>query len=187
MGVISFSKGSSWPGDRILISHIAGKFFTVWATGEAQVYVYMSIHLMRKANSLEKTLVLGMIEGRRRRGWQSIWWLNGIINSMDVSFKQIPGDSEGQGSLVCCSPWVHKELDTIEWWNNSNSTHTHTHTHALSCMCAKFGFIQFEEVAEVVPPSSLKLVEARVPFGQSWSSHKLRFLSLAYLPEGQEN
>ena len=43
-------------------------------------------HLMRRADSLEKTLMLGMIEGRRRRGWQRMGWLHGITNSMDMSF-----------------------------------------------------------------------------------------------------
>ena len=42
-------------------------------------------HLMGRANSLEKTLILGKIEGRRRRGWQRMRWLGGITNSMDVS------------------------------------------------------------------------------------------------------
>ena len=37
-----------------------------------------------------------------------------------LEFEQTPGDSEGQGSLVCCSPWGHKELDTTEWLNNSH-------------------------------------------------------------------
>ena len=41
-------------------------------------------HLMRRADSLEKTLRLGMIEGRRRRGQQRLRWLNGIIDSMDM-------------------------------------------------------------------------------------------------------
>ena len=41
-------------------------------------------HLMRRADSLEKTLMLGKIEGRMRRGWQRIRWLDGITNSMDV-------------------------------------------------------------------------------------------------------
>ena len=41
-------------------------------------------HLMRRADSLEKTLMLGKIEGRRRRGWQSMRWLDGITNSMDM-------------------------------------------------------------------------------------------------------
>ena len=69
--------------------------------------------LMWTANSLEKTLILGKIEGGRR-GWQRMRWLDGITDSMDVEFEQIPGDSEGQGSLVCCSLWSHRESDTTE-------------------------------------------------------------------------
>ena len=71
------------------------------------------VHLMRRANSLEKTLVLRHTEGRRRRGWQDEmvgWhhWLNGH------EFEQTLGDSKGQGSLVCCHPWGHKESDVNE-------------------------------------------------------------------------
>ena len=62
-------------------------------------------HLMRRVNSLEKTLMLGKIEGRRRRGSQRISWLDGITKQ---EFEQAPGDGEGQGGLACCSPWGHK-------------------------------------------------------------------------------
>ena len=77
-------------------------------------------HLMRRADSLEKTLMLGKTEGRRRRGRQRMRWLDGIIDSMDMSFEQTLGDGEEQGSLTGCSPWGLKELDTTEQLNNNH-------------------------------------------------------------------
>ena len=71
-------------------------------------------HQIRRVDSLEKTLMLGKIEGKRRRGWQRMRWLDSITDSMDVNLRseQTLGDGEGQGVLACCSPWSHKESDT---------------------------------------------------------------------------
>ena len=63
-------------------------------------------HLMQRADSLEKTLMLGRIEGRRRRGRQRMRWLDGFTNS-DMS----PRTGDGQGDLAYCSSWGCKESD----------------------------------------------------------------------------
>ena len=68
-------------------------------------------HLMWRTDSLEKTLTLGKIKGGRKRGRQRMRWLDSITNSRDMSLSK-PGLGEGQGSLVCCSPWGRKESDT---------------------------------------------------------------------------
>ena len=65
--------------------------------------------LMRIDNSLGKSTVLGNIEGRKRRGHQRMRWLDGITEN-EHELGQTLGDSEGQGGLVCCSPWGLKVL-----------------------------------------------------------------------------
>ena len=76
-------------------------------------------HLVRKADSLEKTLMLEKIEGNRRRGRQRMRWLDGVTDTTDVEFEQAPKVGEGQGGLAGCSLWGRKELDTTEQLNNS--------------------------------------------------------------------
>ena len=68
-------------------------------------------HLMRRADSLEKTLMRRKTEGKRRRGdrWWGGWWHHWLKGR---EFEQTQGDSEGQGSLECCSSWGCKESDT---------------------------------------------------------------------------
>ena len=74
-------------------------------------------HLMQRTDSLEKTLMLGKIEGERRRGQQRMRWLDGITDSMDMNLSKLSGVGDGQGGLACCSPWGRKELDTTEQLN----------------------------------------------------------------------
>ena len=72
---------------------------------------------MRRADSLEKTLILGKIEARSRgddRGWNG--WMASLTRWMFVWTAL--GVSNGQGSLACCSPWGRKELDTTEQLNS---------------------------------------------------------------------
>ena len=77
-------------------------------------------HLMRRVHSLEKTLMLGGIEGRRRRGRQRMRCLDGITDSMDKS-EWTPGVGDGQGGLACCDSWGRKESDTTERLNWTES------------------------------------------------------------------
>ena len=70
-------------------------------------------HLMWRADSLEKTFMLGKIEGRRR-GWQRMRSVGCHHPLNEHEFEQTPGDGEGQGNLVFCRPWGGKEADTTE-------------------------------------------------------------------------
>ena len=75
-------------------------------------------HLMQRTDSLEKTLILGKIGGRRRRGQHRMRWLDDITDSMDMSLSKLQ-ETVKDGSLACSSPWGRKELDMPEQLNNN--------------------------------------------------------------------
>ena len=81
-------------------------------------------HLMQRTDSLEKILMPGKIEGRRRRWWQRMRWgwhcrLNGH------EFEQVPGAGNRQGGLACCGPWSCKESDVTLWVTELNWTESY--------------------------------------------------------------
>ena len=75
------------------------------------------VHFIQRVDSFEKTLMLGRIGGRRRRGRQRMRCLDGIIDSMDVSLGELWELVMDRGGLACCNSWGRKELDTTERLN----------------------------------------------------------------------
>ena len=76
-------------------------------------------HLIGTADSLEKSLMPGKIEGRRRRGRPRMRWLDGITDAMDMNLGKLQEMVRDRG-LVCCSPWGHKESDMTGQLNNNS-------------------------------------------------------------------
>ena len=116
---LPFSRGSLQPKDQIQVSCIADRFFTSWATRETQ---YLG-HLMWADDSLEKSLMLGKIVGRRR-GHQRMRWMDPCCHLRELG--KTSGDGERQGGLVCCSPWGRKEADSTGQLSNHFKNNTTT-------------------------------------------------------------
>ena len=99
-------------------------------------------HLIQRVNSLEKSLMLGKIEGRRRRGWQRMRWFGILSDLKDMSLsklRELAMDREAgvlQSLVQAC--WILKELDRIYWLKNDNQKSL------LLCVIAKLKCLYYE-------------------------------------------
>ena len=110
-------------------------------------------HLMQRVDSFEKTLMLGNTEGRRRRKHQKMRWLYGINGP---KFEQTPGDGEGEGGLLCCSPWGHRASWPSNWTATMEESATVLSRSVVSTLCSP---------TDCSPPGSSVhgIFQARVP------------------------
>ena len=98
-----------------ILREINSEYSVEWLTLKLKLHYFG--HLIRTADSLERSLMLGKIEGRRRRVRWRMTWPHGS-NGHDL--VQTLGNGEGQGGLACCSPWGGRESDTTGLQNNNN-------------------------------------------------------------------
>ena len=92
------------------------------------------VNLMGTVNSLEKSLMLEKVKGRRIRRYQRMRRLDNITDAIDMNLGKLQDMVERQRGLLCCSPWGHKEWDTTGQLNNNKTVMYYISQFEFSCL-----------------------------------------------------